>query len=189
MHSRSSSRVLIASFLFTLSLTPSLHALPATTHPTIPRSNPRSECRCVTISDPGASSLLLLEASRSRQWHCAELGPKLEYWRKANPDEFDSTWRDLFLDDGEYDSLASKTASHQPGPLPTSVLMEMAKRPQGEIGSPGERIICRARKESSNQPHEPGDDWTDNGLVIMTIFIVLVVLGCVAELLDMLFCR
>lgn len=185
---------ILTSALCALSLSPSVLALPAT-NVFSPSATTQSHCRCISISSTQPqSSSLFLEASRSTHWHCAELGPKLEYWRRTNPDDFRGAWRELFGDDEE-ESLAPSaptSALHDLKPLPTGVLLELAAR-KGEEGG-DEKIICRARSEGAfgeqhGSDETQQDEWTDRGLAIVGVLVVVVVLSCIAELMEMMFVR
>ncbi|KAJ4413186.1 hypothetical protein N0V91_000160 [Didymella pomorum] len=146
------------------------------------RTQQRSHCRCVLVSD----ILNPLESPSAAHWtpanwkptdptpsaspyhqqspdKCATLGPELDNFRHARPDLYESYVRDKIHSDDEEK------------PLPTEVLMSKEQRPTSSSAS-HERIVCYAEPETTTA-------YTDSCLTLwaLQIIVAITILACVAE--------
>lgn len=145
-----------------------------------------SRCRCVTIDEtlPWTSSPALLDASKPNDV-CSRLGPELEHWRLVDSDGF-KTYFEGMIDENP---LPTPTDDEMQ-PLTTTVLMELASKNVFNVNSPPhsapterprERIICRSEPEKADEYHA-----SFCSLFAVGVIIVMIVLACVAECVDVL---
>lgn len=142
------------------------------------RTQPRTHCRCILVSD----AFNPLETPSAAHWtpaswrttdptpssspyrqqenldKCATLGPELENFRQAKPDLYASYVRDKVSEER---------------PLPTEVLMNKEPRPTTR---PNERIVCYSEPETFSAYN--GSCLT---LWALQIIVALTILACVAE--------
>lgn len=148
------------------------------------RTQARTHCRCILVSD----SFNPLETPSAAHWtpaawkptdptpsaaphqrhesidKCMDLGPELENFRHTNPDLYDSYLRD---------KIAANTADDEEKPLPTEVLMNREPRPTSR---PSERIVCYSEPEAFTA-------YKDSCLTLwaLQIIVAVTILACVAE--------
>ncbi|KAF3040318.1 hypothetical protein E8E12_008127 [Didymella heteroderae] len=146
------------------------------------RTQQRSHCRCVLVSD----AFNPLETPSAAHWtpanwkptdptpsaspyhqqspdKCATLGPELDNFRHARPDLYESYVRDKI----------HPTTQDEEKPLPTEVLMSKEPRPTSR---PHERIVCYSEPEAFSA-------YSDSCLTLWALQIIVAfsILACVAE--------
>lgn len=150
------------------------------------RTQQRSHCRCVLVSD----TFDPLETPSAAHWtpanwkptdptpsaspyhqqspnKCATLGPELENFRHAKPDLYGSYVRDKIA------AIAPYPSHDEEEPLPTEVLMNKEPRP---MSRPNERIVCYSEPEAFSA-------YSDSCLTLwaLQIIVAVTILACVAE--------
>ncbi|KAF3039121.1 hypothetical protein E8E11_007398 [Didymella keratinophila] len=146
------------------------------------RTQQRSHCRCVLVSD----TFNPLESPSAAHWtpanwkptdptpsaspyhqqspdKCATLGPELDNFRHARPDLYESYVRDKIHSDDEEKSL------------PTGALISKEPRPTSTSAS-HERIVCYSEPEAFSA-------YSDSCLTLwaLQIIVAITILACVAE--------
>lgn len=146
------------------------------------RTQPRTHCHCVLVSDvfnplqtPSAAhwtpaSWKATEPTPSASPYqqdtldkCAALGPELENFREAKPDLYASYVRDKI----------SSEIGNEEKPLPTEALMNKDSRSSSR---PNERIVCYSEPETFSAYN--GSCLT---LWALQIIVAITILACVAE--------
>lgn len=151
------------------------------------RTQTRTHCRCVLVSD----AFNPLETPSAAHWtpanwkptdptpsaspyhqprldKCTNLGPELENFRLAKPDLYESYVRDKISPTTAYPSQ-----DEEEKPLPTEVLMNTEPR---STSRPNERIVCYSKPEAFSA-------YNDSCLTLwaLQIIVAVTILACVAE--------
>ena len=161
--------------------------LPVLTAPT------QSRCRCYVVDTrkPYVPASALPEPHHKNDV-CAPLGQELEHWRTTDPEIYQT-----FLDSIIRQYPPGTPTDDDLKPLPTSVLLEMAKtygmglgnggRGEVSVDAPGqasfhEMIICRTAAAEENEYED-----STTTLFVLCVIVVMAVLACATECLVLLF--